>query len=151
MLTYNVEQFKVVAIEMVKLWHEHWLEIAHEKDKIGLSPNIEKYLIIEGGGNLLLVTARDEGVLVGYSIMFVDNHIHYSDTKVAINDVLYLSTKYRKGMAGVRLIKVTEAECRKLGVKKIFWHIKTDHNFGPIMERLGYKPAEINYTKYIGE
>lgn len=151
MLTYKIEKFNAFEDEVYPLWKDHWEEVATNKDKIPLDPDFNGYRYLQKAGSLLCVTCRDNGNLVGYSFMFVFPHIHYKSTLTAMNDILYLKPEYRKGFAGVRLIKLSEEACRSRGVKKIAWHIKTDHNFGKIMERLGYNLFEVNYGKYIGE
>lgn len=151
MYKFNVEKFHDVVEEIVPLWFDHWEEVATNKDKIPLDPDYEMYSTLEKMGRLLIVTMRDESVLVGYSFMFVGPHIHYKSTKVAQNDILYIKPSHRKGFAGIKLIKYSEEQCKMVGTTKVVWHIKTDHNFGKIMERLGYNLFEVNYGKYIGE
>lgn len=151
MLMYNVEKFQDFKNEIFHLWHDHWEEIATDKDKIPLDPDVLKYQQMQNREDLLCITCRSKGELVGYAFMLIFPHLHYKTTLVAMNDLLYLKPQYRKGFAGIRLIKFAEKCCKDIGVQKIVWHIKTDHNFGPIMERLGYNLFEVNYGKYIGE
>jgi GNAT superfamily N-acetyltransferase len=151
MPTLNVEKFQDFKDEVYRLWHDHWEEIATDKDKIPLDPDVGGYEKLQNMGGLLCITCRDGHQLVGYAFMLVFPHLHYKSTKYALNDILYLDPKYRRGFTGVKLIKRAEEECRVRGVKKIIWHIKTDHNFGKIMEHLGYNLFEVNYGKYIGE
>ena len=151
MLTYKVERFEQFVKEVIPLWQDHWEEIATHKDKIPLDPDFDRYQQLQDREQLICITVRDNGKLVGYSFMFVFPHIHYKSTIIGLNDLLYLKPEYRKGFSGVKLIKMSEEQCRLKGAKKVVWHIKTDHNFGKIMERLGYNLFEVNYGKYIGE
>ncbi len=151
MLTYKIEKFSDVAVDMIPLWKAHWEEIAADQNKIPLAPDIKKYLELQDRDNLLTVVVRSDEKIVGYCIMFVTTHMHYKTTVFATNDVIYLSPPYRKGVAGIRLIKKTEEFLKERGVHKVLWHVKPDHNFGPILKRMGYSLAEYAFGKYIGE
>lgn len=145
------ERFTEVASEMFPLWIAHWNEIAEDRNEIPLYPDLKRYAELEKGGALLTLTVRDGEKLVGYCIMFLTHHIHYSKTLFAINDVLYLDPAYRSGTNGIKLIKDSERLAKDIGVTKITWHIKTNHNFGKILERMGYKMFEVNYGKLLGD
>jgi hypothetical protein len=68
-----------------------------------------------------------------------------------VNDVLFLKKSHRKGSAGVKLIRAAEKVLRDKGVGKIHWHVKVHHDFGLLLERLGYCREEVVWGKYVGE
>jgi hypothetical protein len=51
------------------------------------------------GENLLLVTARCDGHLVGYFLWFLIMHPHYRNVSVAEEDLHFLLPEYRRGLA----------------------------------------------------
>jgi hypothetical protein len=139
MVNFAVEQYSEQLVEDIKpLLDEHYKEVALHKESIPLDPDWSRYKMLADKGLLFVVTARDDNKLVGYSVFFITQHMHYNSTKMASNDVLYLSPEYRKGMAGIRLIKISEIELKKLGVTKVLWHIKFHKDFRNILYRMGY-------------
>lgn len=130
---------------------EHWQEIAVNKDKIKLNPDWDAYEELEAAGKLKIFTARDNGKLVGYFVVFINRHIHYKDHIYACNDILFLKEEYRKGMTGVKLIKFAEKYLKDDGVSVFVVNTKVHKPFDPIMDRLGFNLVERVYSKYIGE
>lgn len=148
---FKVEPLQDILLEMAPLLVEHWLEIGVNREQIPLSPDFSKYIALQDAGVLHCVSVRVEGKLVGYSLTFLQPHLHYSKNLFALNDIIFISKDYRKGTLGFKLIKFVEDEMKRKDVSKIVYHIKTAHNFGKILERLGYTAEEINYCKYIGD
>jgi hypothetical protein len=143
MITYQVEKIKQIKDELHSLLRLHYEEIALDRDHIPLDPDWERYEALCDRGNLFVATARnEEQQLIGYSIFFVLNHLHYKSTLVASNDVLYLHPDYRKGTTGIKLIKISESELKRMGVTKICWHIKFHKDFRNILYRMGYKDED---------
>lgn len=139
MITFQVEKLDQVKDELPVLLKLHYDEIALNKEHIPLDPDWEKYKTLCDRGNLFVVTARtDDQLLVGYSVFFTTYHLHYKSTLVASNDILYLHPDYRKGTTGIKLIKFSESELKKLGVDKVIWHIKYLKDFRNILYRMGY-------------
>jgi GNAT superfamily N-acetyltransferase len=131
-------------IEQIKpLLELHYEEITLDKDVIKLKPNWERYLRLSHMDKLATLAAYDDDKLVGYSIFFLEEHIHYEDNIIARNDVLFLHPEYRKGMTGIKLIKASEDMLSNMGVSKIFWHIKYSRDFRSILYRMGYKDEDI--------
>jgi hypothetical protein len=129
---------------VLDLLREHYEEIALHQDAIPLDPDWGRYDALEAAGNLVAYIARDDaGEVVGYALFFVNYHIHYNRTLVAQNDVLFLRKDRRKGTTtGIRLIRFAVEQLTARGVDRIQWHIKTDHDFSPILERMGFVVEE---------
>lgn len=144
-----VESYADVIGEIKPLLEMHWQEIATYRDHIPLDPDYARYQAAEAAGNLLILTARHRGVLVGYSIFFMLAHPHYKSTLFAMNDIIFLHPDLRGGMLGPRLIKASEEEVRSRGAMKISWHIKPSHDFSPLLKRMGYALDEINMAKIL--
>lgn len=142
-------------VEMRPLLEAHWAEISRYKD-IELEPDEEAYAAAEEAGLLRTYTARlpvrpdagvDRGRLVGYVIFFLRPNMHYRRSLQAAQDVLYLHPDYRRGMAGVTLIRVAETRLRAEGVQVIYHHVKRTNRVGELLERLGYEHVENVYAK----
>jgi GNAT superfamily N-acetyltransferase len=135
----ELEVFSDKLIEDIKpLLDLHYAELTMHKEHIKLDPDWKRYELLAKSGNLVVITARDADKLVGYSVFFITNHMHYQQNKMANNDVLFLHPDYRKGTTGIKLIKESEAILKKMGIIKILWHIKFAKDFRNILYRMGY-------------
>lgn len=135
----GIEKYSQQLIDDIKpLLELHYQELTLHKEHIKLDPDWKKYETLANANNLAVITARDNGILVGYSVFFITNHMHYKQNKMAMNDVLFLHPDYRKGMTGIKLIKESERALLNLGVIKIIWHIKFAKDFRSILYRMGY-------------
>lgn len=146
MITFQKETPEPFAQQAVQLFKDHYEEIAERQDVIELDPDIIRYKHLFKRGALEIHTARDDGKLIGYSLWFVTNHIHYKKSITAVSDVLYISPKYRKGMLGYKFIKWTLEEIKKRNPQRVTFHVKPFLDYGKIVERLGGHYFEKIYT-----
>jgi len=149
-IIYQEETFDQVIDEIKPLLEDHWEEIALHKDTIKLNPDYARYEQMFKSGQMRIVTARDDGKLVGYCILLLYHHIHYKDQFMAMDDIFFIAKDYRKGLTGVKLFIKTEEIMKQYGVKKLSMNVKVHQDVGPIFERLGYKETERMFTKMIG-
>ena len=131
--------------EIMPLLKNHWQEIAHYKD-IPLDPDYSVYKQMEDMGALRVYTVRKEGKLIGYSAFFIRQHPHYKSSKQAVQDIIYVDPAHRGGV-GRRLIKECDELLKAEGVQVVYQHVKAAHNFGPLLERMGYQMQDIIYSK----
>jgi hypothetical protein len=150
-VVFQVEKWRDARAEMEPILVKHWHEIALGHDKVPLDVAHERYNAMCDSGALHIVTARDNGVMVGYHAAIVGGHLHYESTLHGITDVYFILPEYRKGFTGILLFRFVEAELGKLGVKKIITGTKLHLDMGPVLRRLGYGATETVYTKYIGD
>lgn len=142
MMQFATEKLHEALEEIQPLMVNHHAEVALYKEQVPLAPDWNRYEQAERDQALLLHTARVDGKLVGYAGWLLHWMLHYKHTLAAMNDVLYLAPEHRRGLAGVRLIKYSEAQLKAAGVDRILWHVKTDHDWSPILHRLGYSTEE---------
>lgn len=135
-----------LVAEIWPLLEEHYQEIAHFQD-IPLAPDFEAYRNAEKLGVVRIFTARDQGRLDGYAIYFLRRNIHYQTSLQAVQDILFLSAGLRRGLAGYRFIKWCDEQLKKENVQVVYQHVKLAHNFGPVLERIGYEPVEVTYVR----
>ena len=112
-----------------------------------LSVDWESYYKIQAGGFLKMYMCRVDSALVGYAIYIVNIHPHYSNMLCAIQDVLFLSKKERKGSAGMRLIRYSEQQLKALGVDMVMQHTKQKKDLSRMLSRMGYNTCDIIMTK----
>lgn len=134
-----------LAAEATSLILAHWNEVARNKELMVLDPDWGRYLLMQDAGKLIVLTARNEGRLVGYSISIIDKHLHYQGLTAAINDVIYLDPGLR-GTVGLRLLAATEDEGRARGAQLMLWHAKPGTSLDKLMARRGYGVQDILYS-----
>jgi len=131
--------------EMIPLFDIHYKQIAHYQD-IPLNPDYDRYLMMQDAGMLRVFTARSEDdSLVGYSVFFINHNIHYKDSLQAVQDILFIHPNHRG--AGGRLIKWCDEALAEEGVQAVYHHVKAAHNFGPLLERMGYELVDYIYAR----
>lgn len=131
--------------EMLPLLAAHWQEIAHFKD-IPLNPDLSYYKLLEQNGMLRVYTYRKRGALVGYAVFGLRHNPHYRQSFQANQDILYINPSDR-GMGPIKFIKYCDDELRKEGVQAVYHHVKARHNFGLVLQRMGYELVDLIYTR----
>jgi GNAT superfamily N-acetyltransferase len=150
-ITYQVERWAEFVEDLSTLWDAHWEEVALDKDKIKLDPHVAEYERLDETGQLHIVSMRDDGWLVGYSMFIVRPHLHYVQSLSAFNDVYYVKPEYRGKLATFRFFQYQEATLKERGVERMFTGTKMHLDNGRFFERLGWTETERLYTKYIGD
>lgn len=145
-IIFSQEQFRAdLWREATPLLIAHWREIAHFQD-IQLDPDLTLYHAAQEAGMVRCYTARDAGVLVGYAIFFVRTNPHYRRSLQATQDVLFLDPS-RRGLTGARFIQWCDEQLQAEGVQAVYHHVKAEHNFGSMLERMGYELVDLIYAR----
>lgn len=132
--------------EMWPIFEAHYKEISHYQD-IPLSPDTLHYDTLQKVGILRVYTVRDSGKLVGYCVFSVGKNPHYDTSVQAKQDILFLSKELRGGMNGFKFIQWCDEQLHKEGVQVVYHHVKKSHNFGPVLERMGYELVDLIYGR----
>lgn len=147
------ESFMEIYPELFPLFKEHWRELGPYKDRMPLSPQLELYGHLEASGQLLTLTARKDGYLVGYINIVVKQGLHYSGTLQAITDIPYVLPSVRGRGVGVRLFLAAQEELKARKVGPWFASYKVNSELAPSMDKLlrwmGMAPADLQFSKWI--
>ena len=149
MITYQQESLVTVKADIIPLLEKHWEEVALNKEKIKLNPDWDAYANLEDAGVLKIFTARADGKLIGYFVVFVKSHIHYKDHLFCYNDLIFIDEEYRKGFTSPRLIKFAEKCLKADGVEVMIVNTKMHKPFDSLLVWLGYKHIENLYSKVL--
>ena len=149
MIRYQQESLVTTKEDARPLLEKHWEEAALNKNTIKLNPDWDAYADLEDAGILKIFTARDDGKLVGYFVVFVRTHIHHKDHLFAYNDLLYLDKDYRKGFTSSKLIKFAERCLREDDVSFLVVSTKRHRPFDALLKWLGYSHIENIYSKVL--
>lgn len=149
-VTVQVEKYCDVIEEAQPLLERNWEEIANYKDFVPLSPNHARFAALAAGGKLVVITARDDGALVGYASFRFDFGDHYSTVIFAQNGIIWVAPEYRGKRVGLKLIKRGEEEMLARGACILQFHSKIQH---PALLRLltamGYGVTEVIHAKVL--
>lgn len=150
MITAQVENLTERLEEMKPLFPLHWEELALNKDRVPLDPQYDVYLERDARGEVLFVTLREVGELVGYFVGFVVPGLHYRTCLTLTMDIFYVRPD-KRGRCGVKLFREVEREAKRRGVKRMFVGSKCHKDASWLFERLGYEEVERYYSKWMGD
>ena len=148
-MNYQQEFLDQVENDILVLIDLHYKEIALNQSKVKLNPDWDVYRALENEGKLKIFTARDNDTLVGYFVVVVGVNMHYKDHTFACNDIIYLHKDYRKGFAGIKLIKFAKKCLTEDGVSVLTINTKVHQPFDRVLERLGFNLIERVYSSYL--
>ena len=85
-------------------------------DEMGrANPNLDSYRLLEQSGYSHLFAA-EEGRLVGFCVLLIGEHPHYSEV-IATIDTIFCSKEYRDSKAGSMLLIAAKRKARELGAR----------------------------------
>ena len=151
MIKFAVESYYNVLLELRPMLEQHWAEISWYQDEVPYDPDWDRYAKMADAGMLHIVTARDEGKLIGYYISLLTAGMHYRSTVYAMNDVLFVDPEYRGGTVAYRMFKYAFEQLKAAGAQIITIHMKTDAPFEKLCQKLGMQKQEYLYSIYIGD
>ena len=151
MITYQVESWDQYAADCAPLWVEHYQEIAGDKARMPMRPDVARFRRLEAAGQLQIMVARKSGAMVGYMLFAVSPHPHYADVLCGFEDAYFLTKSERRGLAGVRLISHSIRSLKARGVKRAMIHTKKAKDMGRVLSFLGFDHTDEIYSCWIGD
>lgn len=160
MITCRVESLTERLDELKPLFQPHWEELALDQDKVPLDPQYDTYLARDELSEVLLVTARDNGRLIGYFIGFIAPGLHYKTCLTLVMDIFWIHPDYRgedslgkmeEMMLGEELFKLVHVAAKQRGVQRIFAGSKMHKDASLMFMHLGYHEVERYHSLWIGE
>jgi hypothetical protein len=153
MITAQVESLTERLDELKPLFPLHWQELALNQDKVPLDPQYEVYLERDARGEVVFVTLRKDGGLVGYFVGFIAPGLHYRTCLTLTMDIFYLHPGHRDGSptAAIRLFRAVEREARRRGVQRWFVGAKLHNDAGRLFTFLRFEPVETYYSLWLGD
>jgi hypothetical protein len=143
-MDYQVEHYPVTVFkELNDLLQDHKDEVCVFPG-VQLIPDWDTYAKLSDSGNLCVVTAKEDGVIVGYTINVISRHLHYPFL-MAVNDIIYFKPEYRGH--GLTLIRRTQQEVKLKGARFFSISVKPHIDFRPVLERMGYELLEYQYFR----
>lgn len=151
MLTAQRECFADRLDELKVLLPLHYKELALNQDKVPLDPQYDIYIARERNGEVMFITLREAGALVGYFIGFVAPGLHYRTCLTLTMDILYVHPEKRMNGGGKVLFDFVKQEAQRRGVQRWFVGTKVHADIGPFLEKMGFELCEKTYTQWLGD
>jgi len=152
MLTTHIEHLMSNLDEINTLTPTHYYEVSeHYKHGIPLNPDYDKYIIAENNGEILYITLRDAGKLVGYYIGLLRQALHYKDCLTLALDIIYVSPESRGQKGGVLLLNAVIAEAKRRGVDVMTMGFKENHreHMERLLQAVGMERFETHYSLWL--
>lgn len=151
-IKYAVEPLLYCLEELALAAYANYEETGLDPAHLPYDPNWAQCMQYEPTGDIIVVTARKRDKLIGYALGLLGRFKHSKGKTYADLDTIWLHPDHRSGFIGYNLLKHWEAAV--LERKPIdFFTINSTHKhpIGALLKRLGYKPVETVYYKYVGE
>jgi GNAT superfamily N-acetyltransferase len=153
MLSAQIEDLTAETLEEAKpLLPAHYDELSeHKLAGIPLDPQYGLYLARAAAGQVLYVTLREEGRLIGYLVSFVAPGMHYQTCLTATGDIFFVFPD-RRGLEGGKLLFTTWVkECKRRGIRLAQIGMKTRHAkfVRPLLEAIGFVETEVMFWQFL--
>lgn len=146
-MIFAIEKLADCWDEIMVLASAHWCETEGYRHGQKYNPSFDRYNAYDTAGWLFQFTARDNGVLVGYSTMYLVPSMH-TQLLLATEDTLFIAKSHRKGRNAVRFYQYIDTEMKKRGAYEVIVTGKT-----PVAERilkfLDFQPIAVQYSKQL--
>jgi len=122
----------------------HWKEFGDSD--LPCQPNWKLYKQFDQHNALVVVTARDEGVLVGYMIAIVYPHVSAGGSMVAEIPTYFVVERPVRALVLSRMQDFMLQELVTRGVYKVDIWTKAERSAGRLWEGKGFAVSKIGYT-----
>lgn len=146
MIEFGFVPLHEVAREIAPNIGRHYAEMT-DGDDYGL-PDIDwdSYLAASYAGCVRVVTARDNGILVGYSVFTLGNNLRYKNLIEANSDGIFLEKEYR-GALFKEFKKKIDEYLPSIGVREVNYCLSDDR----VGRALGCKTTHKVWSKRYGK
>lgn len=125
----------------------HWNEVGSFRDKLKLNPDHARYLQLEKNGNLHIITAWANDVLIAYLFLLIGKHPRDQSKLASSEDIFYVVPAYRRYRIGVKLRMYAEELSCHFGCVLTLRLEKARRRNHRSPERDGYHLHELVYAK----
>lgn len=147
-IVFKRERLAPILRELLPLIERDWRENGVNQDRVPLKLNIDQYLDYDLLGILQVITARDDGLLVGFMFAFVHPHIMHSETGWALINLYWLYPEYRGQGIGTAMLLALEKFLIDAKITVVEASEKLGHAHG-LFQRNGYKPTDTVLRKIL--
>lgn len=148
----GIEKVADIEEDLRVIHADHYAETETLYLKSPFDPDYPAWAQLEREGKFVLFTTRVAGKLVGYLQYYVFWDTHSRHTLIGREDAFYLKPEVRGRGLAPKMLEYAEDILVKLGCKYIGMSSKGPvggPDIGPFLERRGYRPVAIFYSKEV--
>lgn len=149
-LLIQAERFRDIWQELEPLHSAQYAETEGYRQGLALNSDVPAGIACERNGGLVQFTVRHDGRLVGHLRVCL-GMCNHTQTRILMEDALYLLPEYRPGRAVVRLLEFMEESMRALGVYELRVTSKNVNGFGRLLEHMQWQPISRGWVKMINK
>jgi len=156
MITYQVERWDTAMCRDTRdLLRQHHDEVGEHGDTLGYDPDYDAARRMDQSGALHIVTAREDGRMIGYCVVDIGTSLEHRALLCATQRMWFVHRDHRHGRVGWRLMTETIRHLKERGVRQFYPHHRvgclTERVGAKMMTRLGATPLELSYSLWIGD
>lgn len=146
LVTFSLESWEQYYNDEARegLWAAHYGELAQPSMPFG--PDVPYFRFLDANGMLHLLTARHAGTMIGYCLLAVKRHPHYS-ALCAFEDSYYINKAYRGNALGSKMVEEANKGLKARGVKRVYFMDSGLKPLGMMFASLGFTPSHSCYSK----
>lgn len=129
--------------ELLPLLHENWVRTESLIAEEPIDPAWEKYKKLDELDMVACFTARRDGVLIGYAIVFHSHTMHHKTMISGHGDLIYVKSERGLGRVVFGLLDASEDYLRSKGTKYHGWFVRKGSRFYKLLQSRGYVDDEI--------
>ena len=145
-MVFQREKFSHFCDEALTLFEDHHKEVGDIfPGDVEFDPNIEAFLKLDDHDLLRVYTVREDGVLLGYCIHHVSNHLHFRNSLQSIQDAIYIAKNHRG--IGKKFISWIDDQLKSEGVEAVYHSVSLNYDYSKALVGLGYEKIESTYFR----
>lgn len=150
MIAVQVESVRQCWDDIYPLAKQHQESTKSYRRHEPFNPDRERYIQYNDMGFFHLITARDNGRLVGYFGVYTSQSMH-SQLNMATEDTFYVHPEYRHGRVALRILRYVETYLQTLGVHEVLFSCEIDNRTGiqGLLAMLGYEAKIQQFSKHL--
>lgn len=114
-------------------------------ESLPFEPDIDRYREMWKGGQMVILTVREDGKMLGYLLMILRSSLQSKSVRIAGEEGFYLDLSARKGTIGIQMIKMMNQVLKSLGVEYVYYSSRPIREISPIFTRLGFTKVLTRY------
>lgn len=149
----EIEHWETFFPDCLALLAEHSAELSGKNDKAPFDLNAEAFSAMDKADVLQIVSARDNGVLIGYCMFDIGFSLESKNLLCGTLRPFFVKKECR-GTLGIKLFLKSVDALKERGVRQIYVHHYLTSNSKKLQkffQRIGAKPVQHEYSLWVGE
>lgn len=150
-MKYSVEKYPEIMEELIILLPEIYAEVDKYPENPEPNFNHDHFLMLDSTDELFVITAREEGKLVGIHVTYIAADLYYKHIKTAFVLFYFLKKENRGDGNGTKMFSYAEKVMKLTDAERLFISRKIYIDNEKMFDELEYRHIENNHTKFIGK